>query len=84
MRGYSKFKIYSNILLLNNLLNKSSKKIISVRTLGLPIDESYIGRKVKLYSGQNYNILTVNKFMVGFKFGEFVFSRKRLKHKKKK
>ena len=43
-----------------------------------------VGEKIKIYSGLTFLPLVVNKFMVGFKFGEFAFTRKRLSHEKKK
>lgn len=84
MRNYSKYQIYINPFLLGQLLNNSSKRNIIIRDLNLIIDESFIGKKVKLYTGQVLLPLLINKFMVGFRFGEFVFSRKRVKHKKSK
>lgn len=84
MRNYSKYQIYINFSLLKKILNKSGKKDIIIRDLNLFIDESFIGKKVKLYTGLTFLPIVINKFMVGFKFGQFVFSRKRLKHKKKK
>lgn len=80
----SEFGIFSDQRYLQNLLNKSSNKNIIIRELSLPIDSFFIGRKVILYSGLCFTKLLVTKFMVGFKFGEFIFTRKRVIHKKKK
>lgn len=48
------------------------------------IDSCFIGKKVKIYNGQSFFIFNITKFMVGFRFGEFILTRKILSHKKKK
>ena len=55
------------------------------------IPKMFVGSKVKIYAGMRYHSRIVNRWMVGYKFGEFSWTRKlalykakQLKKKKKK
>lgn len=43
----------------------------------------FVGQKIGVYNGQKYIVIRVKEEMVGHKFGEFSFCRKRTIHKKK-
>ncbi len=68
---------------------KLSEKLIFSRSSSIP--KIFSNLRVKIYSGKIWNEKLVNKWMVGFKFGEFTWNRKvalykakQLKKKKKK
>lgn len=42
----------------------------------------FIGLTFKLYNGKSYTKIVVKENMVGYKFGEFLKTRKEFKHKK--
>lgn len=47
------------------------------------ISPLYVGLRVNIYSGRKFYTKFVNKWMVGFKFGEFVWNRKLAMYKAK-
>jgi len=65
----SKIKIYKN----NQL------KIASRNSEILP---NFIGKSFKIHIGNFYKTLTISERMIGHKFGEFAFTRKRCVFKK--
>lgn len=86
-----KLSYFSPNLIRSLYLNKSSpiykvseKKFYS---RGSKISLSQVGQKVYVYNGLRFKYLSINKWMVGFKFGEFTWNRKpaifKVKRKKK-
>lgn len=81
--------ILRKIFLINeNNLHKTKEKIIRDRSSTIPWN--FIGVKVKIYNGRFYKKKKINKWMIGFKFGEFtwnkklaIYKAKQLKKKKK-
>jgi len=68
---------------------KQVKKFIYSRSSKIP--KIFIGYNVYIHSGKIWNTRLVNKWMIGFKFGEFTWNKrialykaKQLKKKKKK
>lgn len=68
---------------------KLSEKLIYTRSSVIP--KIFTNLNVKIYSGKNWNEKKINRWMIGFKFGEFMWNRKialykakQLKKKKKK
>lgn len=68
---------------------KLAEKLIFARSSIIP--KAFTGLNVKIYSGKNWNEKKINRWMIGFKFGEFVWNRKiafykakQLRKKKKK
>lgn len=46
--------------------------------------KNLINKNIKIYNGKNFSNLIIKKQMVGFKVGEFIFTRKiNVIHKKK-
>ena len=43
-----------------------------------------VGKNIKIYNGKRFHSLKIIKEMIGFKLGEFSFTRLRHKYKKKK
>ena len=43
----------------------------------------FVGQKVKIHNGQKFVPLLIKTDMVGHKFGEFAFTKKKPSHKKK-
>lgn len=76
-------------LICNNDVFRPKKKIIFDRHSTVP--SIFIGAKVRIYAGRRFHTRIVNRWMVGYKFGEFSWTRKlalykakQLKKKKKK
>ncbi len=65
----------------NLLKNKQWVKIYNKNLTILP---EYISHFVKIYNGKNFVSLKINEKMIGFKFGEFIYTRKKHIYKKKK
>lgn len=65
-----------------NLLRK--KKWVKITNKNLTILPEYSNRFVNVYNGKTFINLTINEKMVGFKFGEFISTRRKHIYKKKK
>lgn len=65
-----------------NLLRK--KKWITIYNKNLIILPEYINTFVNVYNGKSFVHIKINEKMVGYKFGEFVNTRKKHIYKKKK
>lgn len=68
-------------LMTDNPLHR--KKEIYIYDRSTTISPLYIGLRVHIYSGRKFYRKYVNKWMVGFKFGEFVWNRKLAMYKAK-
>jgi small subunit ribosomal protein S19 len=64
-----------------NLLKK--KKWIKIQNKNLVILPEYINRFINIYNGKIYVSLKITEKMIGFKFGEFINTRKKHIYKKK-
>lgn len=60
---------------------KSAEKFIYNRSSVVPY--FFSGYEVKIYSGKSWHKRFLNKWMVGFKFGEFTWNRKLAVYKSK-
>lgn len=65
--------------------NSRPKKFIEIQTKSRnsEIIPCFVGKKFSVHTGNSYSTINVIKEMVGHKFGEFAFSRKRYSFKKK-
>lgn len=70
------------------IFKNAEKKIMSRSSI---IPKIFSNTCVKIYSGKSWHTRNINKWMIGFKFGEFTWNRKlalykakQLKKKKKK
>lgn len=77
------------VLMTDNPLHRKKEKYIYDRST--TISPLYVGMRVNIYSGRKFFTKFINRWMIGFKFGEFVWNRKlalykakQLKKKKKK
>lgn len=76
---------YNNILdIINNNNNNLKLKIIFIYNKSLFIKKEYIGYTFFVYNGKIFSEIVVNKKMIGYRFGEFVNTRKLHKYVKKK
>nr|YP_009729754.1 ribosomal protein S19 [Plasmopara viticola]QHW07493.1 ribosomal protein S19 [Plasmopara viticola] len=64
-----------------NLLKK--KNWIKIINKNLTILPEYNKHIVSIYNGKNFINLKINDKMIGFKFGEFIYTRKKHIYKKK-
>lgn len=76
-------------LIKENELHMARSKVIFDRSSTVP--SLFRGELVKIYNGRKFKTRLVNRWMVGFKFGEFTWNRKlalykakQLRKKKKK
>lgn len=61
-------------------MNINTKKIYKKN---LYINLNHLNQKFLIYNGQSFYKLIVTKDMIGHRFGEFIFTRKFFKFKKK-
>lgn len=61
--------------------SKKNHKIIRIFSRDSVIFPSFVGLHFEVYNGFKFVLLEIKENMIGFKFGEFVFTRKKLKHK---
>ena len=75
--------LFLDSFLLQNLSKGKTLKKVWSRSSAIP---SYLdGKRVSVYNGKTFKVLQVTREHVGFKFGEFIFTRKySLKSTKKK
>jgi ribosomal protein S19 len=53
---------------------KTSEKFVYSRSSNIP--KILINYSVRIYSGKIWNTRNINKWMIGFKFGEFTWNKK--------
>jgi len=70
--------------LMSNSLNINKKKKIKLFNKNLIILPEHLNRTFKVYNGKTFIILTIKDSMIGYKFGEFIYTRSKYKYKKKK
>jgi len=64
-----------------NEVFRPKKKVIYDRHSTIP--SMFIGSKVQIYSGSKFHSRVINRWMVGYKFGEFSWTRKLALYKAK-
>ena len=70
-----------SFLLLENPLHQAKEKTIHDRSSVIPIP--FLGTKVHIYNGKVCFSKRINKWVIGFKFGEFTWNRKLALYKAK-
>lgn len=65
-------------------VNFIKKKWIRIKNKNLTILPEYIKHSVSIYNGKRFINLKIKKNMIGFKFGEFIYTRKKHIYIKKK
>ena len=65
-------------------VNFLKKKWIKITNKNLTILPEYNNYSVSVYNGKNFINLIINNKMIGFKFGEFINTRKKHIYKYKK
>lgn len=64
--------------------NKKSQNIVKTVCRSSEIIPGLVGINFNVYNGKSFSKFVVSKEMVGFKLGEFSFTRKKFSFKKKK
>ncbi len=72
---------FFRVHLIKNIKNKQWIKIYNKNLTILP---EYINHFINVYNGKTFVNMKINEKMVGFKFGEFINTRKKHIYKKKK
>ena len=67
---------YVNYFLINKILKNKKRVAIRTKSRSSTILQSFIGMTFFIYTGYKYIRLTISRKMVGYKFGEFSFTRK--------
>jgi small subunit ribosomal protein S19 len=62
----------------------SKNVILNINQRSSAISSFYLGKLVKIHDGKNFKILNVTRDKIGYKFGEFSYTRKMYEKKKKK
>ena len=75
------FYCNENLLKCFNEFNKKKKFFIFQRNS--IIDPIFLGTKVAIYNGKIFINIFIDENKIGYKFGEFAFTRKKCVHKKK-
>lgn len=57
-------------------LEKKSNSYIKIRSRASVIPEFLVGKTVYVYNGKDYKKLQVTRECIGYKFGDFSFTRK--------
>lgn len=66
-----------------NMVSKTTSNKHKIYSRRSAISPQFIGRDVLVYNGQKWIEFRVKEEMIGHKFGEFSFTRKKTIHKKK-
>ena len=61
-----------------------NKQYIKIYNKNVTILPEYVNHFVNIYNGKNFVNLKINQKMIGYKFGEFINTRKKHIYKKKK
>lgn len=72
---------YKGSFLKMNLIKK--KKWIKIYNKNLIILPEYVDKIIGIYNGKFFINLKINEKMIGYKFGEFIYTRKKHIYKKK-
>ena len=76
---------YKNIFFKVNLIEDNNKqKWIKIYNKNLTILPEYVNYFVNIYNGKTFINLKINEKMIGYKFGEFINTRKKHIYKKSK
>lgn len=75
--------IWKTPIILNENFNKSNKKI-KITKRNFIISPSFLNKKISIYNGKVFINVFIDKSKIGYKFGEFVYTRKPCIHKTKK
>lgn len=68
---------------LNIVYTSEKKKLVTTMTRDAVITKSLIGKTLSIHNGQKYSPLVVTREHVGYKSGEFIFSRRYVEKVKK-
>lgn len=67
---------YVNYFLINKILKNKKRMTIRTSSRSSTILQAFIGMTFLVYTGYKHIRLTITRKMVGYKFGEFAFTRK--------
>jgi small subunit ribosomal protein S19 len=84
-RSSYKSPFISNKLLINAINAKNNNiNEIYTRSRSSTITFDFVGFIVHVYNGKKYFPLSIKENMVGYKFGDFIFTKKKMIFRKKK
>lgn len=85
VRSLYKGPFINNKLLKDAIHAKENNvKFIYTRSRSSTITFDFIDLMVYIYNGKKYFPLRINEDMLGYKFGDFIFTKKKMVFKKKK
>jgi ribosomal protein S19 len=74
---------YKGFFINKDLVKKTNKYKIKVFNKKLTIIPEYVDKNAFVYNGINFIFLNIKKEMIGYKFGEFIYTKKKNIFKKK-
>ena len=75
--------VWKTPIILNEDFKKFKKKI-KITKRNFIISSSFLNKMVSIYNGKVFINVFIDKSKIGYKFGEFVYTRKPCVHKTKK
>lgn len=75
--------VWKTPIILNEKIQKFDKKIKIIKR-NFIISSDFLNKKVSVYNGKVFVNIFIDKNKIGYKFGEFVYTRKPCMHKQKK
>jgi small subunit ribosomal protein S19 len=79
--NYKSYYIKYNFIL--NLKKKKKSKNVIIQDKSLTILPQYVNQFIKVYNGKKAITLKIHEGMIGYKFGEFLYTRQKFSFKKK-
>lgn len=76
--------VYTDNLLLKDILSSVQNTPCLTNSRESTILDEFVGKMIGVYNGKQYQYLTINKLMCGYKLGSFVQSKKRCIYRKLK
>ena len=76
--------IWKPLLILKENSTLNNKQSILIKKRNFLISSFYLNKKIKIYNGKAFINIFIDKDKLGYKFGEFSYTRKKVIHKTKK
>lgn len=75
---------YKNNFIARHILKQTFEKKLKIYNRSSIIPSFLINKTIKVYNGKEFKPLLITEDKIGFKFGEFIFTRKAYIYKGKK
>lgn len=75
--------VWKNSVIFDENVDISGKQI-KIINRNFIISSKFLNKKISIYNGKSFINVFIDKYKLGYKFGEFAYTRKSPVHKKKK